>query len=248
LAEARGHRDERGALDFWRHVEDFRRMLLWSVLGWSAGALVAWNWWTDLWNVLLQPLSGMEHPPRIVALTPMASVTTSVQIALVAGSLVAAPWVFWQVWRFVAPALVPAEKRGAAWIAAWGALLFAVGVATGFVTVLPMTLRWLATYGDGLFEQMWSVEAYTTMCVKMLGGFGAMFEFPLATWALARVGVVTASKLLRWSRGAIVAIFVVAAVLTPPDPVSQIILAVPMVALYFAGVATARLAESRRTP
>lgn len=221
-------------------------MLLWSVVGWCAGALVAWNWWTDLWAILVLPLAGMEHPPRIVALTPMATVTTSIQLALVAGSLISAPWIFWQVWRFVAPALLIAEKRVATWSVVWGAGLFALGVVTGFVTVLPMTLRWLATYGDGLFEQMWSVEAYTGMCVKMLGGFGAMFEFPLATYVLASVGAVTASALLRWSRGAIVAIFVVAAVLTPPDPVSQIILAVPMLVLYFAGVATARLAESRR--
>lgn len=246
MADSRGHRDERGSLDFWRHIEDFRRMLLWSVLGWGAGALVAWNWWTELWGILVLPLARMEHPPRIVALTPMATVTMSVQLALVAGSLISAPWIFLQLWRFAAPALLPNEKGIAIRAVFWSTGLFILGVVAGFYTVLPMTLRWLASYGDGLFEQMWSVEAYTGMCVKMLVGFGAMFEFPLLTYVLATFGVVTVPMLLRWSRGAIVVIFIIAAVITPPDPVSQIILAVPMMALYFAGVATARLAESGR--
>lgn len=221
-------------------------MLLWSVVGWGAATLVAWNWWTLLWGILVRPLEAMKNPPKIVSLAPMETVTTSVQLALVAGSLVAAPWILWQVWRFVAPALFPSERRVATGALVVSSALFAIGVVVGFYTVLPMTLAWLASYGDGLFVQMWSVQEYTGMCVRMLGGFGAMFEFPLVSYVLAAMGVVTSSQLLRWSRGAIVLIFVVAAIVTPPDPVSQTIVAIPMLVLYFAGVGTARIAQSRR--
>jgi len=233
-------------LDFWRHIEDFRKMLLWSVLGWGAGTLVAWNWWPQLWLVLVHPLKGMPHPPKIVVTSPTATVTMSIQLALVAGSLISAPWVLWQIWRFAAPAMMPREKSVAVWALFWTTGLFLAGCVAGYYTILPMTLRWLAEYGDGMFEQLWNVDEYTTMSVKMLASFGAMFEFPLLTYVLASFGVVTSRQLLSWSRGAIVAIFVIAAVLTPPDPVSQCIMAAPMLGLYFAGVGTARFAATRK--
>ena len=238
---SRGHRDTSGSLDFWRHIEDFRRMLLWSVLGWGAGTLVAWNWWQELWTILSHPLHTMPNPPKIVVTSPTATVTMSIQLALVAGSMLSAPWIFWQIWRFAAPAMMPREKSIAVWALLWTSALFAAGSATAYFTILPMTLRWLAEYGDGLFEQLWNVGEYTTMSVKMLAAFGAMFEFPLVTYVLGSFGVLTSKQLLSWSRGAIVAIFVLAAVLTPPDPVSQCMMAAPMLVLYFAGVATAGL-------
>jgi len=242
----RGHRDSSGSFEFWRHIQDLRSALLWSVLGWGAATLVAWNWWDLFWSVLAAPLRTMPHPPRIIATTPTAAVAVSVQIALVAGALLASPWVLWQTWRFAAPALLPRERHVAIRTLFWTILLFALGVVCGYWTILPMTLRWLSEYGAGMFESLWSVQEYTSMSVKMLVSFGAMFEWPLLTYALASLGVVQARQFLSWSRGAIVAIFVLAAILTPPDPVSQCILATPMLALYFAGVGTAALA--RRSP
>lgn len=240
----RGHRDGSGSLEFWRHVQDLRGALLWSLLGWGAATLLAWNWWDLVWSVLAAPLQGMSHPPRIVATTPTAAVTASVQLALAAGSLIASPWVLWHLWRFASPALLPREKRVAVRALFWTVVLFALGVVCGYWTILPMTLRWLSEYGADMFDPLWSVQEYTSMSVKMLVGAGAMFEWPLLTYALASLGAVHARQLLSWSRGAIVAIFVLAAILTPPDPVSQCILAAPMLALYFAGVGTAALARA----
>lgn len=240
----RGHRDGTGSIEFWHHVQDLRSALLWSVLGWGTATIAAWNWWDRIWSVLAAPLRSMPHPPRVVATSPTAAVAVSVQIALVAGGLLASPWVLWQIWRFAAPALLPREKRVAAHTLLWTILLFSLGVVCGYWTILPMTLRWLSEYGSDMFESLWSVQEYTSMSVKMLACFGAMFEWPLLTYALASLGIVRARQFLSWSRGAIVAIFVLAAVLTPPDPVSQCILAAPMLVLYFAGVGTAALARA----
>jgi len=221
-------------------------MLLWSVVAWGLGAAIAWNWWPLLWKVMAHPLSTLPHPPKIVVTNPTSTVTMSVQLALVAGSLLSAPWILWQIWRFVVPAMLPRERQVVRLALLWTTLLFVLGCVAGYYTILPMTLRWLAEYGDGMFEQLWNVEDYTTMTVKMLTGFGAMFEFPLLTWILGSLGVVTSRQLLSWSRGAIVAIFVIAAILTPPDPVSQCIMAAPMLGLWFLGVGTARLARRTR--
>jgi sec-independent protein translocase protein TatC len=243
--DVRGYRAADGELDFWRHVEDLRKALFWSVLGWLAGTIVAWQYWTNLWRLLLRPLSGLKKMPQIIVTSPTGAVTMSFQVALVAGSLLAAPWVFWQLWRFVRPALHLHERRivlGAVW---WSTFLFAIGIVIGYFTIFPMTLKWLAGYGDGMFVQMWTVDEYTGMSVKLLGGFASMFEFPLVTWVLGRLGVLEPRQLLRWSRGAIVVIFVLAAVVTPPDPVSQCIMAVPMLALYFAGIGTSWLARRK---
>lgn len=241
----RGHRAEDGGLDFWRHVEELRKALFWSVLGWVVAAGIAYEFWPQLWNLLLLPLEGMENPPKIVVTNPTGAVTMSFQVALLGGSFLAAPWVLWQVWRFVQPALAARERQIALHAVWWITFLFGVGAVTGYYTVFPTTIRWLAGYGDGMFQQMWTVNEYTAMSVKLIGGFAAMFEFPLLTWVLASMGLLGPKDLLRWSRGAIVLIFVLAAVLTPPDPVSQCIMAAPMLCLYFAGVGTAALARRK---
>lgn len=239
----RGFRAEDGGLDFWRHLDALRKMLFWSVLGWVACSIVAYEYWADLWNILKSPLLGLKNGPQVVVTNPTGAVTMSFQVALAAGSFFAAPWILWQIWRFLKPALRPEERNVAVWAVWWITVLFGIGAVIGYYTIFPITIRWLAGYGDGMFQQMWTVDQYTSMSVKLLGGFAAMFEFPLATWVLARMGLVDARTLLRWSRGAIVLVFVIAAVLTPPDPVSQCIMAAPMLVLYFAGVATARLAR-----
>lgn len=240
-----GGRDTSGTQGFWQHVEAFRRMLLWSVVGWGLSAALAWNWWPLLWRVLAHPLTSLPHPPKVVVTNPTATVTVSFQLALLAGSLLAAPWILWQIWRFVVPAMLPRERQVVRWALLWTTVLFALGAAAGYWTILPMTLRWLVEYGDGMFEQLWNVGDYTSMTVKLLAGCGAMFEFPLLTWILGSLGVVTARQLLSWSRGAIVAIFVLAAILTPPDPVSQCLMAAPMLVLWFLGIGTAHLAAAR---
>ncbi len=238
----RGHRSTGGALDFWRHVGDLRKALLWSVVGWLVATLVAWQFWEILWAILSKPLSSLNPAPRIIVTSPMGTVSMSFQVGLVAGSVLAAPWVFWQVWRFVRPALHARERSIALAALGWSSILFFTGMTVAYFTILPLTLRWLLTYGEGMFEQLWTVDAFTSMSMQLLGGFGAMFEFPLLTWVLARMGFVGPGHLWRWSRGAIVVIFVLAAVLTPPDPVSQCIMAVPMLGLYLAGMFTSWLA------
>ena len=245
-SDRRGHRSAGGSLDLWRHLEDLRRALFLAVLGWIAASAVAWEYWMDLWKILLRPLEGMADPPRIVVTSPTGAVSMSMQVALVAGSVFSAPWIFWQFWRFVRPALRDRERKVALAAVRWTTVLFVAGLATGYFTIFPMTLRWLARYGKGMFEQMWTVDEYTSMSVKLLGAFALTFEFPLLAWLLSRLGIATHGQFLRGSRVAIVAIFVIAAVVTPPDPVSQCMMAIPMVALYFAGVGTAWLGGRSR--
>ena len=244
--DGRGYRSSEGGLDFWRHIEDLRKALFKAVLGWLAGTIVAWEYWTDLWKLLLRPLQGLKKMPQIVVTNPTGAVMMSFQVALVAGSVMAAPWIFWQVWSFVKPALHGKERGVVLQAVWWTTILFVIGLVIGYHTIFPMTLKWLAGYGDGMFLQMWTVDEYTSMSVKLLGGFAAMFEFPLITWVIAKLGFVSHKQLLRWSRGALVVIFVLAAVITPPDPVSQCMMAFPMVLLYFAGVGTAWLAWKER--
>lgn len=241
----RGYRAEDGGLDFWRHMDDLRRIVFWSVIGWVLGAAIAYQYWAELWDLLLKPFHGMKDPPKIIVTNPTGAVTMSFQVSLLAGSLLAAPWILWQLWRFVQPALHPKERTVALSAVWWITILFMIGAAVGYFTIFPMTVQWLASYGDGMFQQLWTVDDYTSMSVKLIGGFAAMFEFPLLTWVLARMGLFGPKELFRWSRGAIVLIFVIAAVLTPPDPVSQVIMAVPMLLLFFAGIGTAWLARRK---
>ena len=170
-------------------------------------------------------------------------------VSFVAGLVLAAPLIVWEIWRFVAPALTQAERRSARGAVFYVSALFFAGLAFGYFVIVPMSINFFTGYRLGTEQAVVNnieLSSYTSNVVNITLAAGVMFQLPIAVYVLARMGLVSSSFLLRYYRHALVLILVVAAVLTPPDVVSQIVLAVPIVLLYQAGILICRRIERSR--
>lgn len=188
-------------------------------------------------------------PPhrRLQALKPTTYLMLSMQIALLGGLVLALPVVFYQFWRFVAPGLLPRERRLVIPIVVLSVACFLVGALFAYAVVLPTGLLFFLSMEPRGMTSQWAVEEYISFVLWMLLGFGVVFELPVLALFLSRVGLVNAELLRRMRRYAVVVIFIVSAILTPsPDPFSQALMALPLMGLYEISILICRFGGKKR--
>jgi sec-independent protein translocase protein TatC len=212
---------------------------MWSAIAVAAGMMLFFipPIGFRLMDVILEP--GRQAMPgfRPQFIEPMENIVTYFRVALLGGIAVGMPVVVYQIMRFVSPALTPLEKRWIYPIVAFASLAFIGGMAFAYFVVLPVTLKFLFTFGDEFADPDIRIGYYVNFVTRMLLVMGLVFETPILVAGLAKVGVVTARKLLGWWRFAIVLAFVVSAIVTPTiDPVTQSLVAGPIIVLYFVGI------------
>ncbi|ULQ55732.1 twin-arginine translocase subunit TatC [Flavihumibacter rivuli] len=157
----------------------------------------------------------------------------SFTIAFVGGFVIAFPYIFWEFWRFVKPALTEKELRKTRGVIFWVSLLFFTGIAFGYFLIAPYTVNFFAAYTlSPLIQNTFTVSDYIDNIVSLVVGTGVVFQLPLVVFFLAKVGIVTANFLRTYRKFAVVVILVIAAVITPPDVISQLIVTVPLWLLY----------------
>lgn len=231
---------------FLDHVGELRTRLIQMVLGLVVGFFGCFYFAPEISDLLRQPLheawssAGKEGVPELLALQIQDPLMVDVRVALMSGIFVTAPWLFFQVWLFVAPGLYAREKRFAVPFVLISVVMFLLGAAFAFEIVLPFIYEWMIDYSHGRGEAIQlELNNYFKGTTRVLLAFGLIFQFPLLVAFLAKAGVVTEKVLLRFWRIAVVAIFVIAGILTPPEPVSQLLMAGPMVVLYFISIGVA---------
>ena len=167
---------------------------------------------------------------------------TRLKCSLFAGSFLASPFIFLQLWRFIAPGLYARERRLALPFVVSSSLSFVGGAAFCYYLLMPVAMQFFLTIGgeDGIQTQI-EMGEYMVFVTRLMLVFGVVFELPLLMFFLARLGLVSAETLAKSRKYAIVGIFALAAVVTPPDPITQLMLGVPLVVLYEVGIITARL-------
>ena len=170
----------------------------------------------------------------------------SLQVAFMGGFVLSLPYVFLQVWQFVAPGLLHSERRLAIPILSLSVLCFAVGALIAYELVLPMGLRFFLALEPPDMTSQWAADEYIGFVLRLILGFGIVFEMPVIALFLAKVGVLTAEIMRRIRRYAIVAIFVLAAIITPPDPVSQLMMALPLLSLYEISIWICKIAGRKK--
>jgi sec-independent protein translocase protein TatC len=228
---------------FWSHFQELRSRLVKSVLGIVIGAGLAYWKWEQVWAWLIGPITKQHLRVNFIATSPMESVMTSFKLSLIVGCFLAFPWVTWQVWRFLAPGLYRNERRLFLGAFIGFVIMFLIGAAFCYYTVLPAGLAFLANYSSGSVTQSWKQSDFAGFVIQFLLAFGTIFELPVAVFLLSRLDLITAKGMWSFFRFAIVIIFVVAAVLTPgPDPVSQLLMAAPLCALYILSIGVCALA------
>lgn len=175
------------------------------------------------------------------SISPLEIFVTNLKMSLFAAVFLAAPVLFYQAWKFVAPGLYKSERRLVVPFVLFSTFFFTSGAAFCYVYILPFAMKFLLGFsGDGIDSAI-SVAAYLSDVTRLLLAFGAVFELPLAIFFLARAGIVSAEGLASFRKYAVILIFVTAAMLTPPDPVTQLGLAIPLLFLYEIGVIVARI-------
>jgi sec-independent protein translocase protein TatC len=247
-------------MPFLAHLEELRKRLLVSISVVGIAFVLAFNFREYFIRLLQWPLSidlvmghrfpflgFRDRPPiaKLTALGPAETLWTHFKVAFIVGIMFSLPVILYELWKFIAPGLLPKERRFATPFVILSTLFFFIGVVFCFVIVLPMALQFLLTF-DPSIQQMPRFSEYVDFTLKFLLAFGAIFELPLAMVIAARLGLVTPQFLSRNRKYAILVNFIIAAILTPtPDVFNQCLMALPMCVLYELGIIASRFVSRR---
>jgi len=224
---------------FVSHLIELRDRLIRAVIaiGVCFGALVLWPGPAGLFEMLAQPMiAALPSGGAMIATSVISPFMVPLKVTLMAALLLALPVVLYQVWAFVAPGLYLHEKKLVLPLVISSTILFIAGVAFCYYFVFGQVFRFIQGFAPKSITAAPDVEAYLSFVMSMFIAFGATFEVPVAVVLLARMGLVSIDKLKAFRGYFIVIAFIVAAVITPPDVVSQLALAIPMCMLYEAGI------------
>jgi len=224
------------------HLVELRKRLGLSVLSVFIAFIVAFTFHEQILEWITAPLN--EALAQVAALSKKAAdgmVTThqvggaffvALKVSFFAGLLGALPFILYQVWLFIAPGLYSNEKKMILPFVVGGSVMFMIGIMFAYYVVTPFGFQFLITFGSFLYTPLINIEDYVGFFTKILMGFGIAFELPVFAYFLALLGLVTDKTLKDFFRYAVLIIFVVAALLTPPDVLTQLLMAAPLVILY----------------
>lgn len=236
-------------MSFLDHLGELRRRLIFSLIAVGIAFGICWFFVAEIFDFLQQPLILAAPQEHMAALhqADMAEVFfTALKAALLAAVFLASPVVLYQIWKFVAPGLYPDEKKAVLPFLILGTLFFFTGAAFCYYVVIPLGYGFLFDFSESFADPVLMIQDYFSLTTKLLLAFGIVFEMPVATYFLSSVGLVTHRMLIDQWRIAVVVSFVLAAILTPPEVVTQVLLAGPMILLYGLSIAVAYVQTRRR--
>jgi sec-independent protein translocase protein TatC len=238
------------------HLIELRTRLLWSVVAFFLAFFVCYYFSGHLYRFLAQPLAdafaGKEEVRHMIYTSLTEAFFTYLKVAFFGAAFISFPVAATQLWLFIAPGLYRSEKRALAPFLIASPVLFLMGAALAYYFVFPMAWKFFLSFeapaGDGAIgiELLPKVGDYLDLVMKLVFAFGVAFQLPVALSLMAKVGIVTSKGLKRYRRYAIVGMFVIAAVLAPPDVITQCGLALPLIGLYELSILAARLVEPKR--
>jgi sec-independent protein translocase protein TatC len=215
------------------HLNELRVRLTRCCIAVGLAFLACWAVVEPIFDALISPLLAVLPDKSSAMYTTLPEgFFTRMYIAFIVGIFLASPVIFYQIWRFIAPGLYEEEKRFLVPIAVVSAIFFLGGGCFCYFIVFPYAFSFFVSFATESIVIMPKISEYLDFVLKLILAFGLIFEMPLFSFFLARMGVVTAAMMRKGRRYAILLIFIVAAILTPPDVVSQLLMACPMIMLY----------------
>ena len=231
------------------HLQELRKRLILSFIAVGGGFALCYTFAEKIFDILAAPLLEMMPEGGSLIFTSVAEAFfTYMKVAFIAGLILASPFVLYQIWAFVAPGLYRHEKKYVVPFVLAGSFFFALGIFFGYYVALPIGFKFLLGFATDFIKPLPSMKEYLSFSIKFLLAFGLVFEFPVVLVLLARIGVVDAKTLARQRKYAILLIFVFAAIVTPPDIVSQVIVALPMIGLYELSILLSKLFGKKSPP
>ena len=238
-----------GEMPFLDHLEELRWRLIWSLAAVMLSAIVGFVLVThfDVLGILVAPIKPFLHGTKLKYLSPTEPFFITLKLAVSVGLVLASPIVIYQVWAFLAPALLPGERRIIVPALYMGLVLFALGVVMAYKIVLPMTLSFTMGFQTESLEQNIVIGEYLSFVTRLLLAFGGVFELPVVVLILSAMGLATPEFLASKRRHAIVIITVLASVLTPGDVITlTLMMMVPLILLYEFSILLSKLVVRRK--
>ncbi len=227
-------------MPFLDHLEEFRWSLLKSIFAIVTGMLASW-FLSDIFYSTISRLAKEAEIP-LVYTKIMEPIMIKLQMALVMGLVLSMPFVFYFMWSFISPGLYKNEKKWFLPLAFAATVCFFIGASIAYFIIIPFMLSFIKNFMYDYVLPMITIGNFIGMLIKFTILFGVIFEMPLITYILAKIGIIKHTWMSRYRKYAIVCIFIAGAILTPPDPLSQIMMAAPLILLYEFSIIIARIA------
>jgi len=231
---------------FLSHLEELRKRLVASAIAVGCGFVVAYFFAERLFQLLVLPLKEVMPEGNHLIFTNLPEMFfTYLKVAFLTGVLAAAPVIFYQMWMFIAPGLYQREKKYVIPFVVISTILFVGGSLFGYFIVFPFGFKFFLGFANETVKALASVKEYFSFSIKLLLAFGIVFELPVVIFFLTKIGLVTPELLKKQRKYAILLTFVLAAILTPPDVITQCMMAGPIILLYEIGIFVSKTARQK---
>jgi len=239
--------DDDEKMPFTSHLEELRERLIKSFIAAGVGFLVAYGFKDKIFEILMRPLVQVMGKGDTLIYTGLPEAFfTYLKVAFLAGLMAASPVIIYQFWMFVAPGLYRKERKILLPIVVLSIFFFVGGALFGYFFVFPIGFQFFLGFANEKIQALPSMKEYLSFSAKLLIAFGLAFELPLVLTGMARMGIVTDVFLKKNRKYAVLLFFIVAAIITPPDVVSQVLLALPLMALYEISIVGARVFQPKK--
>ena len=232
---------------FLSHLEELRKRLVVCAIGVGAGFVIAYIFAERLFQLLVAPLKAvMPEGDQLIFTNLPEMFFAYIKVAFIAGIMAASPLIFYQLWMFIAPGLYRKEKKMAIPFVISSTILFVGGALFGYFVVFPFGFKFFIGFSNEYVKALPSVKQYFSFSMKLLFAFGVVFELPVIIFFLSKMGIVTPQFLRQKRKYAILLTFALAAILTPPDVITQCMMAGPLIVLYEIGILVSRIAQKKK--
>ncbi len=229
-------------LTFLEHLGELRKRIIYIAIATFVAAIICSFFSLQLLNFVMLPLQrALPAKSHIIFTGLTEAFWVRIESALVAALFFTSPFNFYQIWAFIAPGLKIKEKHFMIPFVFASSFLFIIGAAFAYFFIFPVAFRFLISYGGSNLVAFPSIKAYISLVLKLIFGFGLVFELPVVTFFLAKFGIVDHKFMIKNFAYAILIIFIVSAILTPPDIFSQFLMAIPLIILYLISIVIAKL-------
>tara|TARA_B100000686_G_C16554655_1_gene844467 strand:- start:43 stop:768 length:726 start_codon:yes stop_codon:yes gene_type:complete len=234
-------------MGFLEHLEELRWRIVRSLLAIIIGSAVSFGYIDQILNILLYPTSKTNNPINIQVLSVQGMFLIKWFISFISGFIIALPILIYQFWQFVAPGLKVNEKKFAMPFVFFAFTSFILGVLFGYFVLIPFSLEFFSGIGAPHVENNFSIQLYFSFLTWLLLGAGVIFQLPVVSLVLSAIGILTPAFMRHYRKHSIVVIMILSSFITPPDPVSMLIMSFPLVLLYEMSIGVSWLVNRNRT-
>lgn len=238
-----------GEMGFWEHLEELRWRLIKAVIGIVLGGIIAAVFIDYIMNdFLLAPAKQTTPPLELINLKPYGQLVLYFEVILVCGIILSIPNIFYQLWKFIEPGMLPSERKYISTIVVFSTLCFLGGISFAYFVMLPTALKFFAAFGTQAITNNIAVDEYFSFVISVMLAAGVVFELPMVSFFLSKLGIVTPKFMRRYRKHAIIIILILAGILTPsPDITSQLLLGIPLVILYEISIIISKLSQPKKS-